>query len=285
MTAGQRRIFLFGCFAAWAASARADDEIKPLPAPWPATEIPSGALLDQPGVRREIGLTEKQRLNIALIAEEAQAGRAAALNPGDGAAFDFNAMMQQNDESDRLQRAAVAKLLSPAQRNRLQQIEWQREGWLALARPEVAGKVKLAGPQVAQIRAIVQRMRRAQAQAIYAPTPDKPAAGAPRKPPALTPENGFQGDMAAIMPGGGPLGYTPEAMQEQAKKSAAEIDRLLAAAGKEAAAVLDADQRAAFDRLLGPPFPGTVQTPAATAPAGTTPPARSPKPKPKNPGS
>lgn len=243
----------------------AQDSPRPLPEPQPMAGLPSRPLLEEPAVRREIGLSEKQKNNLLLLEEERAASRGAA---GDGeGGFDFNALMNQTEEIERLHRAALGRILTSSQKTRLLQLEWQREGWFALGRPDLGAKLDLSAFQAKKIRGIIDLMRRDQALAALGGSADRPDPKAAEAIKNLSPANGFLGDPAQVLPGGGPL---RAAGPEQAKMDADRASQIQGAAAREVAELLKPEQRAALDRLLGPPFDFRKLDP--TAPA--TPPAR-----------
>lgn len=237
-----------------AAAAPAQTAPKPLPAPQTGSTIPSRPLLLEPAIQKEIGLTAKQRNNLELIENDAQEARQSTMEDPGEEGFDFNAMMGGMDETAKLQRAAVAKILTATQKTRLAQIEWQRQGWLALARPDVATKIKLNSPQTQKIRGIIDSMRQQQSQALFA-VPDDPARSrkAGKKKPNLDPAAALQGTDDAI-PGGGPMAFTTEGMQAQAARTAVQTAAAHAGAALEVEKVITPEQKAAFERVLGPPF-------------------------------
>ena len=142
-------------------------ERKPLPPPEVRRDLPSRTLLQEPAVQREIGLSEKQKNNLSLVEADALEARQTNMVGAGDEEFDFNQMMGGVEGLAKQERAATAKILSPAQRNRLLQIEWQREGWLALARSDVASRIKLSAPQTQKIRSIIATMRQKQLQAVF----------------------------------------------------------------------------------------------------------------------
>ena len=265
-TAGRSLLLFVGL----AGVAAAQGEPKPLPAPRMGSEIRSRPFLMEPAVQREIGLTARQREAMANIEAEVQEAHQGAVVPPVDGEFDFNSMMGGLEEVARDRTAAIAKVLTPAQKARLQQIEWQREGWPALGRPEVAARLKLTRPQVEQVATILQQMQRRQLGASLQGPEPRPAAGAKADPTA---GEGPVDAAGVPLPGGGPMNFGSVTFQARAEKSGEAIDRVRAESAKEVAQVLTADQRSAFDRLLGPPFdfksldgPGPAPGRAPTAP-------------------
>ena len=255
----------------------AQTEPKPLPAPRSNGQIPSRPLLQEPVIQREIGLTNRQRDNLGLIEAEASDARQEGGADAGEEGFDFNAMMGGIEETTKQQRSAVAKLLTSAQKSRLTQIECQREGWLALGRPDVAARIKLSASQKQEIRTIIDKLHEQRTQAMFAPPAAVTAAGQ-RSParPKLNPSNGFLGDPDEVLPGGGPMNFTPDGLQAEASRNLELAAKLQTAAAVEVNKILTPEQRTAFDRLLGPPFDfqslnaSATPTPGTPRPAGTT---------------
>jgi Spy/CpxP family protein refolding chaperone len=136
-------------------------------------------------IQKELGLTEKQKSQLKkLDATMAQKRRPAFSRNREGD-FDPEKMRAQMDSQRREQEEAVSKVLEPKQKTRLGEIELQREGIFAVARTDVAKKLKLTAKQSEKVKAIVDEMRKAERESM------------PRPP------EGFQGA------GGGPAGGGP----------------------------------------------------------------------------
>ena len=246
-------------------------EPKPLPEPRSAAEIPSRPMLMEPVIQREIGLTSKQRQRIFEIESEVQQTHQGATNLDDGEDFDFNQMMGGLQELAQNRQVAISRLLSPAQKTRLFQIELQREGWPALGRPDVVARIKLNKPQVEQIQSIIGKMRQSQMQANFTMPETGTKVIKPR--PNLNPSNGFLDTTGTLLPAdGGPLNFTSEEFRVQSTKTSESVVRIERESGQEVAKILTADQRTSFDRLLGPDFDFRLLKPGA-AKSAITPPA------------
>ncbi len=239
---------------------------KPLPAPQGGSEIASRPLLMEPKVQKEIGLTGKQRSALAKTEAEALESSQGVMAEAGDEGFDFNSMMGGVEEADRRRRAAVAKILTPAQKSRILQLEWQREGWLALGRPDVAARLKLSQPQVQKILSMIRAMRQAQTQAHFTTTEGMAQPGSPPKPkPNLNPSNGFIDAGLGPMPGGGPLNFSSDRFQAQAGKTIEAAEKIERKVASEVEQVLTIDQKTEFGQLLGLPFDfQTLTSPPAT---------------------
>ena len=135
-------------------------------------------------VQKELGLTEKQKsqlkkLDTTMSQKRRQMFTRTRSRQGD---TDPEKMRTSMDSLRREQEEAISKILEPKQKTRLGEIELQREGIFAVARTDVAKKLKLTSTQTDQIKTIVDQMRQDERAAM------------PRPP------EGFQG------PGGGPPG-------------------------------------------------------------------------------
>ena len=228
---------------------------KPLPAPQLGSEILPRPLLMESMVQKDIGLTPKQRNSLAQIqADVADSQQGAVAEAGDEG-FDFNSMMVGVEDLERQRRAAIAKVLTSAQKTRLLQIEWQREGWIALGRSDVASKLKLSQPQFQKIQAILKTMRQAQMQAILPMSVSEPIAQAnPKSKPNLNPSNGFIDPNGVSLPAGGLLNSNEAAFRAQAQKTKEAGEKIRDSSAKAIDEVLTPEQKTAFEKLLGPTF-------------------------------
>ncbi len=226
-----------------------------LPRPQASSGIPSRPLLMEPAIQQEINLSPRQKKNLAQVQADADDSRQQAMSGTEDEGFDFNAMMGGVEDLERQRRAAIAKVLTTAQKTRLLQLEWQREGWMSLGRPDVASKIHLNQPQIEKIQSILITMRQAHLEAILPVSGRVPRSEQTFKTnPNLTPNNGF------IDPGGGsisplgPLNFDSDAFRAQSRKTIEAAEKTRDVAGKAIEEVLTSDQRTAFERLLGPKF-------------------------------
>lgn len=249
-----KSLWMIVVISSYAGNVEAQTPPKPLPAPQIVNTMQSQPLLLELVIQKEIGLSEKQIARLHQIEMSAMEANQAALNDPGEDGFDFNAMMGTVEQSARQKQVALAKVLTPAQRTRLQQIELQREGWLALGRTDVARKVKLTPSQTQKVQAIVGKMRQAQTKAMMGgsgqtgPGMDSPAVK------NLNPGNGFLDDTGAFNAEIGPVNPLNPQAAIQDQKSMAMLDKIRDASMNEVNTILTADQRSAFDQLLGPAF-------------------------------
>ncbi|MGE5191620.1 MAG: hypothetical protein ACM3U2_03905 [Deltaproteobacteria bacterium] len=166
-------ILLIAGIALWLpmrdAGARADNGKKPVrakPAKEEKNEAPDGQgvtltpevfLIRDPVVLAELDLNEPQKAALAELAPAAneEAWKFRDVTPDAGAASE--AIQKLNDLMD----ARLAKLLSPPQVERLEQIVLQIQGPAAIHRPAVAEKLGLSASQRGRIAAIGAEHRQA----------------------------------------------------------------------------------------------------------------------------
>ncbi len=277
-------------------------------------------LLRAPSVQADLGLTEKQKTALQRLDATMAQRRREAFQPGEEG-FDREAMMEAMNEIRADQEAAVAKILDKKQKARLTQLELQREGKLAVARKEVATKIKLTAAQTKKVKVIVDEMRTEMASAMPAPPggggpggfgfaggggPGGPGGGGPGGPggggpggagPNGLPQDGAQpgeqnaaatagpadgapagdngGNGGPVAPGGGrgrgargggpggggpggpsggPPNFNNPQMQAMFAKIRETVEKVRAKATKKIDDVLTAEQKTAFDKLLGKAF-------------------------------
>lgn len=228
-------------------------DVKPFPDPDLGMGLASRPLLEEPAVQKEIQLTPKQRNQLSAVAEEMSAIRQGLSNPlPDQGEFDFQQMMAKLEISDKQQQNAQSKILTVAQKKRLRQIEWQREGYLALSRKEIASDLKLTEGQRREIEDAITRLRSGQMNSLFSnpqPAPKKPA----NKPATIpSPSNGFA--MPAPAEGFLPPQADSENFQSRANQSIAEIKIIRRSTFAEIEKVLTPAQKSTFISLLGPAF-------------------------------
>jgi hypothetical protein len=155
------------------------------------------------------------------------------------------------------QEAAIARILHPRQRTRLEQIALQIEGPVCVARPEIAERINLGPEQLEMIQAIVAQMRGAQEQQWAARLRAIRAAGPAA---AARPKTGESRNQIATQPAPDPAEL---AQQEQVQIEDEGV--------RQIAQVLTRGQRGALNRLMGKPFdltrlrPGLAQPPRVPA--------------------
>ena len=239
---------------------------RPLPEPKLGNQLQPRPLIMERAIQKEIGLSDKQVGRISQIENSALEQNQAAINDPGEDGFDFTTMMGDVEQTARQKQVALAKVLNPAQRARLQQIDLQREGWPALARSDVSRKIKLAPAQAQKIQALVGKMRQAQLDSMMAHpsqaglTPGSPAMN------NLNPGNGFMDPTGEFTPGADMLADTAQVTSSRSRKSIEAAGKIRTVTAKDVEAILTPDQKVAFEQLLGAPFDfGVLNRPAEEA--------------------
>jgi hypothetical protein len=164
-------------------------------------------LIASPAVQKDLGITEKQKTQLNRLMATLAQKRQQIFDGGEGPP-DAEAMRATMNGLRREQDAGIARILTKNQKTRLAQIELQREGVLAVARADVATKLKLTSTQTKKVRAVIDEMRQAVASAMPGPPggfgpgggPGGPGFGPPGGPGFGPPDGGPGG------PGFGPPG-------------------------------------------------------------------------------
>jgi hypothetical protein len=206
-------------------------------------------ILLAPSVQKELKLTEEQKNKAyALAKTSGQKGRdlAQAMSFGGGNA-NPQAMMQATWKLRQENDQAIAGILNAKQKERLDQIVLQAEGPLAVARPEIAAKLRLNDNQNEYVQGIMMQMRR---------------------------------ELFMAMRQGAAAGqFDPTQARAMATK-------LREGAVQEISKVIDRKQKAAFNKMLGEPFDvskieseAASADPTATSPADPAKPAGTPEAK------
>ena len=231
------------------------------------------SLAMSPAVQEDLKLSDKQKAQLKRLQGSAIQKAREAFAAAQEGGVEPQEMMEGMAGLRREHESAVSKVLDKAQKARLAQIELQREGLLAVTKPDVATKIKLTSPQSRKVKTILSEMRQAQFRGM--PTP--PGGGGPPG--------------AGAFPGGGPPGGRPdfnsEEFRAQLVKVMDEQKKIRAASTQKIAEILTKDQTAAFEKLLGEPFdlaklnagPPTADPPSAAAPSAEaeTPKSETPK--------
>lgn len=211
-------------------------------------------LMTNDALQQELGLTERQAERLKEITTEARRRQGELFRrmketggefrtdqaPGEiteipqaKEGFDPGAMREELFAIGRESDGTIGQVLTPKQRRRLYQIALRIEGATALARPDVAVAVGLAQPQREAISAIANQLKTTQQDSIISQMERA-------SPPAREPGATAPGGVKAIRDAG----------EEQ--------DRLHKAAERRIASMLNASQKKAFNRLLGPDFDLTL---------------------------
>ncbi len=137
---------------------------------------PGPPLVMAVAVQKELALSESQKSKLKkLDAGMVQKRRQSFSRRGQGE-FDPEKMQSAMDKLRREQEEGIAKILDKKQKERLAEIELQREGIFAVARPDVAKKLKLTSDQTAKVKSIVEEMRKAEREAMPPPPEGFPRA-------------------------------------------------------------------------------------------------------------
>jgi len=114
-------------------------------------------LLLAPSIQKELKLNEEQKTKAYSLTKTAgQKSRELFQSMALGGNANPQGMMQLRHENDQ----AIAKILDTKQKERFDQIVLRVEGPLAVARPEVAAKLKLNDTQNGYVQEIMMQMRR-----------------------------------------------------------------------------------------------------------------------------
>ncbi len=163
-------------------------------------------LIVAPSVQKELGLTDKQRSQLKKLDSSLAQKRREVFTRPRGGRLDPEQMRTRMEKFQKEQKDSVAKILEPKQNARLFEIDLQREGLLAVARSDVAAKLKLTEDQTSRVEKIVEEMRAAERDSMPRPPGD-----AQRRPGRNQQRNGrdrANADEAndQEFPGGGPPG-------------------------------------------------------------------------------
>jgi hypothetical protein len=196
-------------------------------------------ILLAPSVQKELKLSEEQKNKVYNFARTAtQKHRDLMQQMMFSGNANPQAMMQANWQIRQENDKQIAQILDPKQKERLDQIVLQHEGPLAVARPEIAAKLKLNETQREYVQGVLGEMRRESMMAI------RQSMATGQFNPAQVREHSAQLRQEAIM---------------------------------EISKVIDAKQKKTFNSMLGAPFDlAKLETEATSAEAsvgGTTAPA------------
>ncbi len=235
-------------------------------------------------IQKELGLTEKQKSQLKKLDTTMSQKRQQMFTRSRQRDTDPEKMRKSMESLRREQEEAISEILEPKQKTRLGEIELQREGIVAVARTDVAKKLKLTSTQTDQIKTIVDQMRQDERAAM--PRPPEGSQGPGGGPPG---ENGFQGGGPpgeGGFPGGGPPGGGPpggggfpgggppgeggfqgggppgggrpdsgnDEFRAQFEKMRQQQEKIRATATKQISEVLTAEQKTSFNKMQGKPF-------------------------------
>ena len=225
-------------------------------------------------VQKELALSESQKSKLKkLDAGMVQKRRQSFSRRGQGES-DPEKMQSAMDKLRREQEEGIAKILDKKQKERLAEIELQREGIFAVARPDVAKKLKLTSDQTAKVKSIIEEMLKAEREAMP-PPPEGfpgPGGGPPESggppgegsfpgggPPG---EGGFPGGGPPGEGGltggqqaeGGPPGLNNEEFRARFDEMRKQMDKIRTTATTQLKEVLTPEQKTAFTKMEGKPF-------------------------------
>jgi hypothetical protein len=189
-----------------------------------------------PSVQKELKLSEEQKTKVYNLSKAAgqrnrDLAQSMAFAGGNGNA-NPQAMMEAGQRLRQETDKAIGKILDSKQKVRLDQIALRAEGPLAIARPEIAAKLRLNDTQNEFVQGVMMQMR----QELFVAMRQGAAAG--------------QFDPAQA-----------RTMATQLRKNAVQ----------EISKVIDRKQKAAFDKMLGEPFDvSKIDNETAAAPADPT---------------
>ena len=187
-------------------------------------------------VQKELAVTDEQKAELTKLAEAARGGGGGG---GPGGGFDFEAFQKLSDDEKAKQMADLAKqreertkksdeaitaLLKPEQLARLSELRNQREGVRSLNREDVQKQLGLSAEQVQKVKDLI----------------------------AANPQGGGFGGFGGGR--GGPGGGGGEQSEEEMRKASEERAAKREAFDKDMAAVLTADQAAAWVKAQGAKF-------------------------------
>jgi Spy/CpxP family protein refolding chaperone len=261
-------------------------------------------------VQKELKLTDSQKTKLKTLESRLNQKRRQAFARMQDEEPDPGKMRTAMEAIRREQEKGIGEILDKTQKARLAEIELQRDGLLALAKPEIAKKLKLTSNQSEQVQKIIDDMRQSQ-RALMPPPPGgfqgpgggPPGAGAaanggeagfPGGGPPPGREGGFPGGPPpggeGGFPGGGPpggdgafpdgpppggqAGAGNAGFRAQFAKIRQEQEKIRSTAMKQLAAVLTPTQKSEFDKMQGKPFDLSSLRPGPGAGPGTSKAAR-----------
>lgn len=188
-------------------------------------------ILLAPAVQEELKMTEAQKNKVFEVAREAgRKSRDALQTSMFNSGGNPRAVLATAMQLRAENERAVVQSLNPEQKERAQQIQLRVEGPLAVAQPEIARKIGVSPRQGEEIQGVMVQLFLAQRQ-------------------------------LALQNGGG---FGPRPL------SRAEAAPLRKAAVKQISSILNAKQKAAFDKLLGEPFDLSKIDPELASPSAAS---------------
>lgn len=174
-------------------------------------------LLGMEAVQKELALTDAQKETFTKLREEARAGFGGGANFRDMSDEERAKLRTQMEERAKKTEETIKSTLDEKQYARLNELSIQQAGVMALARPEVADKLKLSDDQKSKIREV---------------------AGAGRGGPG----------------GGSRGGFNPNASAEERAKAMEEARARREKQEADVMAVLNDEQKKSFEEMKGKKF-------------------------------
>ncbi|MDP1797268.1 MAG: hypothetical protein Q8K78_07290 [Planctomycetaceae bacterium] len=171
-------------------------------------------LVAMEAVQKELAVTDAQKEKLDKLREEARAGFGGGGNPRDLSDEERAKLRTQMEERTKKTEESLKAILDEKQHARLNQLVIQQAGVMALSRPDVAEKLKLTDEQKTKLREVAEAGRGA----------------------------------------GGRGGFNPNASQEERQKAMEEARARREKTTADAMAVLNADQKKAFEDMQGKKF-------------------------------
>ncbi len=173
-------------------------------------------LIGMEAVQKELAVTDAQKEKITKMQEEARAAFQGGGNFRDMSDEERAKLRTQMEERAKKTEETIKSMLDEKQYARLNELSLQQAGVMALSRPDVAEKLKLADDQKTKIRELAEANR--------------PGAG------------------------GGRGGFNPNATQEERQKAMEEARARREKFNTDVLAVLTADQKKSFEDMQGKKF-------------------------------
>jgi len=199
-------------------------------------------ILLAPSIQKELKLSEEQKSKVYSLAKTSgQKGRDLAQSMSFGGGYaNPQALMEAGRKLRQETDQSIAGILDDTQKERLDQITLQVEGPLAVARPEIAAKLRLNDNQNEYVQNVLMQMRR---------------------------------DLIMTMRQGAAAG------QFDPSQARALATKLRKQAVQEISKVIDRKQKAAFNKMQGEPFDvSKIETESASSDPGPLPPTVSEQP-------
>src|SRR5438874_8537260 len=119
-----------------------------------------GAMLVMaPDVQKDLKLTDAQKAQVRGAIQKMQGAIQALFQQGPNGSQEERMQAVQKLQAE--QQKTIDGILNPDQRKRLREIQFQQQGGMALANPEVANELKMTDDQKQKVGAILQQQQQA----------------------------------------------------------------------------------------------------------------------------